>query len=122
LSSVHKLKSSDDKNFISFVRKDVGLRSFEGIRITCSFSINYKVGTQWDNKTALAIEYSNLYKRFGDDSSVWDKLIEVVAQSSFRDTAETFTAFDFFNQRANVSNAMEVGVKVALKSFGFDVT
>lgn len=80
------------------------------------------MGTEWTNKTALAKEYIAIYKRFGAAEKDWNKLIEVVAQATFRDVAQGFQAFDFFNQRQTVSDGFAAGLKTALKTFGFDVT
>ena len=72
----------DDKSLVTVRSNDITARSQDGLRITISLSIHYKVGTQFDNQTKLLEEFIDLYQRYGDPLVSWSPLINKITVAS----------------------------------------
>jgi len=115
-------KFTDDAELVTITPSEITARSKDGLKITLSLSIHYKVGTQFSNTTKLLEEFIDIYARYGKPIESWRPMINKVTVASVSTTLQNFESFDLFRNRDEIINALESELTDNLRKLGFTVT
>lgn len=75
---------NDDSDYITVQYYNLTVRSLEGLRVQVDYYLHYKVGVSFNNFTALANEFYQIYVTMGEQSS-WSDFIFRVTVASIKD-------------------------------------
>lgn len=70
---------TDDAERVTVNSNSMTVRSQDGLKITLDISLHYKAGVSFGDQTKLLKEYADMYTRFGDPITSWNKIINKVS-------------------------------------------
>ena len=88
------------------------------MKFNIQFSVHYKIGTKFNSTQELLAELIDFYEKYEEG---YITLVEHISESSAKEASQNFIAFQFFQNRTLLGDAIEARVKNNLKLFGITV-